>query len=352
MKYINTRSFVNKHVNRLEIRGKRTRLLSRPVHISLEPTLQCNSNCIMCNRNAVRGEEVKRGGFLSWSVVEALQPFLRWSETVLFGGFGEPLLHPEYVPMLRYIKKQGPEVYFFTNGLLLTPEIAKGLLDAGVDQVSVSFGGASPETYKRIRGVDMAGIVKNLKDFNTLRKEHPASKTRVHLNIVAMNSVLKELEEIVSLASELGIEEIALPNLSVQRDDLSHESPWNDLDNARRLLSSAEEQARTHGIRLVPPDLTIKQAMCYQLFKSITVTWDGLVLSCPLERYIVGDVKETTVQGIWNNGAMVELRRKTLDKGMENVCPNCLCWDNRPGAFLKPNPNSREFAEDLRAIDS
>jgi len=348
MNYVNAPSFANKTLNRLEIKSGRSRLLSRPVHIAVEPTLQCNSNCVMCNRNAVRKEEVKKGGFLSWSTLEALSPFLRWAETVLFGGFGEPLLHPEYTAMVRYIKDHGPEVYFFTNGMLLTRPTCEELIDAGVDLISVSFGGASPETFRRIRGVEMGPIVENLKAFRKLREEKGTSKPAIHLNVVAMNSVLAELDEILLLASELGITEVTLPNLGVQRQDLSPESPWNDLENARKLLASAEKTSERYGIRLVPPDLSIRKLTCHQLFKSLTVTWDGRILSCPLERYILGNVTEAPLRKIWNDPAVVDLRKRFLTDGIESTCPNCLCWDNRPEAFLHPHENSRAFAQDLR----
>lgn len=348
MKFVNTRSFVNKSVNLLEIRQGRLRLFSRPVHITIEPTLLCNSNCVMCNRNAIRKEEVKRSGFLDWSVLKRLRPFLRWTERVLFGGFGEPLLHPEYISMLDYIKHQGPEVYFYTNGILLTPETSRDLIDTGIDQISISFGGGHPETYRRIRGVEMRPIVENLKALHAIRSERHLSKPEMTFNLVAMNSIMDEMDEIIRLAATLGVSEISMPNLTVQRPDLAHESPWMDVERSRRILSEAVRKAGQNGIRLIPPDLNESRGSCSALFKSLTVTWDGLILSCPMERFILADVTETPIQDIWNGPAMLHLRRRYLKEGVEHLCPNCFTWDNRPGAFLSPHFNSREFAEDLR----
>jgi MoaA/NifB/PqqE/SkfB family radical SAM enzyme len=348
MKYVNLKSFSNKYLNAAEIRAGRTRLGSRPVHITIEPTLKCNSNCVMCNRNAVRKEEVGRSGFLSWSTLKKLDPFLPWAERVLFGGFGESLLHPEYIPMLRHIKRRGPEVYFYTNGILLTPETSMKLLDAGVDQISISFGGGHPGTYRRVRGVEMAPIVDNLRALRKIRDSRTGDTPKVTFNIVAMNSVLDEMQEILELASNLGVSEVSMPNLTVQKPELEAESPWIDTARSRRILKKAGETAERLGIHLEPPDLTVSRGSCTALFKSMTITWDGLVLSCPMERFIIGNVNHGPVRKIWNGAGMIRLRRKQLAAGIETLCPNCFCWNNRPEAFLNPHYNSREFATDLR----
>ncbi len=349
MKYVHARSFLNKYLNRLEIRAHRTRLLSRPVYLSIEPTLMCNSRCIMCNRNAVRKEEVSHvTGFLSWTTLKSLYPLLVWSERVLFGGFGEPLLHPEYVSMLAYIKSCGPEVYFFTNGILLTPEVSQGLIDAGADQISVSFGGATAETYRRIRGVDMAPIVEHLEVLRALKQKRGIKKPIVTFNVVAMNSVLKELDDLIELAAHLGVSEITMPNLSVQDEQMRSESPWYDLSTARVVLTRASRLAARYGIVFIPPNLTPQRIPCWSLFNSLTVAWDGLVLSCPMERYILGSIPEEDPCAVWNKPSIIALRQKVLRSGIHTVCPNCFCWDNRPEAFLHPHENSRVFAHDLR----
>ena len=89
MYFVNKRSFANKILNRLEMKAKRIRMLSRPVELTLEPTLKCNSNCLMCNRNFSRAETKQAEGFLSWATFRKVQPFFQTAERVLFGGFGK-----------------------------------------------------------------------------------------------------------------------------------------------------------------------------------------------------------------------------------------------------------------------
>jgi len=352
MKYVNARSFLNKRLNILEKKARRTRLLSRPVYLHVEPTLRCNSFCVMCNRSAVRQGEDRDAGFLSWDTLAALRPFLPWAEQVLFGGFGEPLLHPDYVPMLSHLKSLGPEVYFITNGILLTPDKARGLLDAGVDRIHVSFGGATPETYRAVRGVPMEPIVENLRALKRLKEQRGLGRPRVSLNIVAMNRVIPEMEAVVRLAAELGVEEIDMPHLSVQKPQLRAESPWLDPARAAPFLERAAAEARRAGIAFRPPDFTARMTRCTQLFDSLSITWDGRVLSCPMERHILGDLSRESVASVWNRPELARLRARVLAEGLERVCPNCFCWDSRAERYLEPHPNARTFATDIRTTPS
>lgn len=343
---VNKRSFTNKILNRLEIKAKRIRMRSRPVELTLEPTLKCNSNCVMCNRNFSRAETKQIEGFLSWKTFQRAEPFFRYAERVLFGGFGESLLHPDYTAMIRDIKKSGPFVYFFTNGILMTEVTGRKLADAGMDMICISMGGATRETYRKIRGVDAFDtVVDNIRRISEYRKQKNKGKPILSFNVVAMNSLLPELEQLVRLAHEIGVSKISFPNMVVQGPDIEDESIWLKKGVATRLFAEAGRLANSLGILFIPPNLNVCTNHCFDLFNRLTINWDGTVMSCAMERYIVGNLKETTIGQIWNSEGMIKLRKDYYSLGLERLCPNCTCWDNRPGTFLKPSVNSRKYAQ-------
>lgn len=348
MHFVNLLSFYNKILNRSEIKLKRIRLISRPVELTLEPTLKCNSNCIMCNRNFNRKEAKNAEGFLSWDILWKVKPFFKYAERVGFSGFGEPLLHPEYLAMLREIKKAGSFVYFFTNGTLMTEEIGKELVEAGIDMICVSIGGASRDTYKKIRGIDaFKTVVDNIKRISEYKRKIKRKKPLLSFNVVAMNSLLPELEALLDLAHELGVEHIAFPNLVVQGESMNKESIWHNKEKAGKTFKKAGDLARELGITFIAPRLDICKIDCREFFKSLYITWDGKVLSCALERYIIGDLNKSTIASIWNGKGITKLRKDYYKKGLEGTCPNCPCWDNRPETFLSPWINSREYAKKI-----
>lgn len=338
-------SISNMYLNRFEVSRKRTNLISRPLNIALEPTLKCNSNCVMCNRNFSRHEAKNAEFFLSWETFNKIKPFFKYTRSVLFGGFGEALLHPEYVPMLREIKKEGRFVFTYTNAILMTEEIGRGLVDAGMDRICVSIGGATRETYRRIRGVDKHDIVmENLKHIRDYKKKR-AAKPDIFLEVVAMNSVLPELEEVIELGRELGVENISMPNMVAQGEELLKESVWLNVEGAKAAFKKAAERAKKYGINFNPPNLDADcRTNCSSLFDLMVVNWDGTVMSCARERYVIGDLNTSTPGNIWNSKGMRALRKDFFEKGLGHVCPRCSCWDNNPENFLKPSLNSREHA--------
>ncbi len=336
----------NDLLNRIEQRLGRPRLISRPVDLTLEPTLRCNSNCIMCNRNFSRREDKKADGFLSWDVLEKVRPFFRFTRSVEFSGFGEPLLHPEFLPMLREIKKFAGFVYFYTNGILLSEGLGRGLVDAGADLISISIGGATRETYRRIRGVDSFDqVVANIRSISGYKIQKGVGKPILAFNVVIMNSLLPELREMVTLAHAIGVSRIALPNLVAQGEAMIPESVWGNREAALEEFRKTRDFARNLAVEFQAPELRGFSLRCRAFFKRMFITWDGLVLSCPLERFRVGDLREQKIGSIWNGDGLRKLRRRYLRQGPAALCPRCPCWDDRPESYLRPWPNSREFAE-------
>jgi radical SAM protein with 4Fe4S-binding SPASM domain len=339
-------SIPNMVLNMWEIKLKKTRLLSRPVTITLEPTLACNSNCIMCNRNYNRMETKEAEGFLSWDTFNKIKPYFKYARSVLFGGFGEALLHPDYLAMLKEIKKSGTFVFFYTNGIAMKEDIGKKLVDIGMDRICISMGGASRGTYKKIRGTDsFEQVVENIKHIRDYKKKTGRKTPALFFNVVAMNSILHELEGLVELANELGVVNISMPNMVAQGDEMKSESIWLNIEKAKSAFEKAARLANKYNIEFIPPSLNDQEKSdCSALFKVLAVNWDGTVMSCALERFIIGNFKESSPEEIWNSKGMVGLRSELFKNGLEKVCPQCTCWDNNPDNFLNPSLNSREHA--------
>ena len=126
---------------------------SRPVHAQLVVTYECNLACEYCHEFAPgaplvplevlgrRIDALARLGAFTWD---------------LLGG--EPLLHPDLVPLVRRIKATRGGVNFvtvITNAFKLTPELVEGLNAAGLDsmQVSVDTVDPKPGLPKSLRSV-------------------------------------------------------------------------------------------------------------------------------------------------------------------------------------------------------
>ena len=82
-----------------------------------------------------------------------------------FFNYGEAFLHKRAVEMCEYIKTQFPHIYLYTstNGLAFTEEQVRRLVHSGIDEVTFSIDGATPESYVKYRQRgDFAKAIRNL----------------------------------------------------------------------------------------------------------------------------------------------------------------------------------------------
>ena len=125
--------------------------------IYIEVTNSCNLDCSTCVRN-VWSEDT---GMMEYSLfgkiitdteqqLEKYSPDNRTKFTVFFGGWGEPLLHPEIIRMIKEVKVRGWRAELITNGVMLDNRTANDLIGAGLDFIWVSLDGATPESYSDV----------------------------------------------------------------------------------------------------------------------------------------------------------------------------------------------------------
>jgi MoaA/NifB/PqqE/SkfB family radical SAM enzyme len=131
--------------------------------IYVEPTNCCNLSCVTCIRHSW-DESFK---YLEWPVYQALIEGLAHFpdvQTIAFAGFGEPLLHPRFPEMVRLAHANGLRTEMTSNAMLLTSSLAERLIDAGLDQFTVSLDGTSSESLCAIRpGTSLEEIMDNVR---------------------------------------------------------------------------------------------------------------------------------------------------------------------------------------------
>ena len=88
----------------------------------VEPTNKCNLTCRTCIRN-IWDETLGQMSTSTFTrIIKGLNSFPSIS-TVLFGGFGEPLLHPDIVDMVAQAKNANTSPFFTEKDMELTATI-------------------------------------------------------------------------------------------------------------------------------------------------------------------------------------------------------------------------------------
>ncbi|HRS89122.1 MAG TPA: radical SAM protein [Smithellaceae bacterium] len=190
--------------------------------IYIEPTNRCNLNCLICIRNSWN----ETYGEMAWPVYRKLINDLKdfpEAKTIAFAGLGEPLLHPQLPEMISFAHEQGLRTEITSNALLLTPAMARRLIDAGLNQFTVSIDGASEDVYENIRpGSSLEQIVKNVTYLRRLT-EADAKPIRIGVVFVAMRRNIQELPHLKKIARRIKASFILLTNILPYTADLQDE---------------------------------------------------------------------------------------------------------------------------------
>jgi hypothetical protein len=139
-----------------------------PSRLYVECTAACNISCAQaCCAPETGITRTRQAGMLDFElfrrVVDEAGPSLG---RIDFFNYGEAFLHKRAIEMCEYIKARFPHIYLYssTNGLAFTEDSVRRLVHSGIDEVTFSIDGATPESYAlyRQRG-DFAKAIRNLR---------------------------------------------------------------------------------------------------------------------------------------------------------------------------------------------
>jgi heme b synthase len=128
-----------------------------------------------------------------------LDDIASFSKPVIILTGGEPLLRPDIYDIASYGDRRGLRMVLATNATLVTSEIARKMLRAGIQRVSVSIDGLDAGSHDRFRGVpgafrlSMAGI-------EAMKK----AGMEFQINTTVTKGNLRQIEGILNLALQLG----------------------------------------------------------------------------------------------------------------------------------------------------
>jgi uncharacterized protein len=201
------------------------------LNFTILPTLACNFSCDYC----FQGDH-QHGQFMSPETQAATMRYIqsliveerRVFDCTWFGG--EPLLAKETVINMSHqlnnladaVSGHLPGMQIITNGILLNPNTARELSEAGIDSAQVSFDSLVFKSSKKRGVMDTAGepsiILRNI----IAAGEH--LKVRVRINVSAEN--LAEVPQIIAFLSKHGISNVYAERI------FAHESEFGLTNNS------------------------------------------------------------------------------------------------------------------------
>jgi MoaA/NifB/PqqE/SkfB family radical SAM enzyme len=344
--------------------------------IYIEPTNLCNLDCRTCMRHGWdealgRMEPTTFQRILDGIVSLPIRP------EIFFGGFGEPLSHPDILSMVGAAKQVALRVELITNGILLTPEISSGLIRLGLDRLWVSIDGATPESYTDVRlGSELPRVLSNLESLRSLKYEAGSAnprqgmglaRPRLGIAFVAMKRNIQDLPKVIDLGKRLGADTFSFSNVLAHTPEMLEEALYERASagedaitewSPQLIFPKMEINGQTENIlvealkkggslRVAHQDMKLGVNRCPFLEKgSMSIRWDGAVCPClallhdhenllgvrsrKSFAHSMGNANQSGLGEIWRSEEYVSLRERVLsfDFSFCTACNSCNLADS------------------------
>ncbi len=169
----------------------------KPRLIFWEVTKGCNLRCIHCRATAT--ELSSPLDLPTAQGLNLIEQVSKYALPILILSGGEPLFRADIFALARFATDRGLRVALATNGTLVTKEVARQIVDAGVRRVSISLDGAQAATHDAFRGLPGA-FDAALKGFRNLQEL--GMSLQINMTIARHNA--HELPEVLEMAKSIG----------------------------------------------------------------------------------------------------------------------------------------------------
>jgi radical SAM protein with 4Fe4S-binding SPASM domain len=231
---------------------------------------------------------------------------------------GEPLVHPEFLEMIRYVKASRiREVNFLTNALCLDERMSEGLIRAGVDWVTVSFDGIG-EVYEKIR--------------------KPAIYTEA----------IERLKTFQAIKKRLGLEKPVLKVQSIWTAIKDNPKAYDDALSPIADKVSVIANKDYHGDGKIDHD---PGYVCPTVWQRLVVTCNGDVVQCICDAYednVVGNAREQSIREIWHGSGMKRVRDLMVLRDRLQLKPCTKCFEGVRYVKEKVALGDRKVTVDMR----
>ncbi len=125
-----------------------------PIRAAIEVTHRCNNNCVQCYNNLPLKDKEARRKELTYEehcrILDQISALgCLW---LLFTG-GEIFVRKDFLDIYTYAKQKGSLITLFTNGTLITPEIADYLVQYRPFAIELTLYGRTQQTYEQVTGI-------------------------------------------------------------------------------------------------------------------------------------------------------------------------------------------------------
>ena len=281
-----------------------------PLHLDIETTDLCNLKCPMCSRTIMddkkTGEHLTKNKYITKDeYIDIIDQASKYGvKSIKLQYLGEPLMHPDIIFQVAYAKEKGIlDVMLNTNAVLLSKQMSKDLLEAGLDKLFVSYDAVNPKLYAQQRvGTTMGKVIDNIYNFIQLRNKI-SPRTFIRLSMV-----------------------------------MYPDKVWQDQFNAMKVMWDGLVDALGYGIFNERDKFKkfefnkVDGFVCEQIFQRMFLKCNGKVTICCTDEhnaFDIGNWREEKLYDLWNSDKYKSIRENHINNNYDkyDTCRKCFMPD-------------------------
>lgn len=281
--------------------------LDQPLGLYIDSCDVCNFKCDFCFQKYRNIAGCVLDKKLFNKIINDMKEFEQVFKIVHLYNFGEPLINKDIAVFVKALKKNklAEVVQITTNGSLLTEQMSRELVDAGLDGITFSIYGLDDEAYMEFTSTQVSfdRLVDNIRFFYSVR-----GRCKVHVKIVGNYFDEAQKKEFLNLFEDIA-DTYYIDNAA---------NSWPD-------LTTVKDTGDKHIYGILEAGV---ERICPQPFYQMIIHSDGMVSPCCVDydkKVIMGDVRKESLKEIWNGQRYRELRKKLLLGNLDGEirCKNC-----------------------------
>ncbi|MCX7822586.1 MAG: radical SAM protein [Syntrophobacterales bacterium] len=276
-----------------------------PRNIQIQTIAACNAHCIFCPHGKTKNPLPR--GIMDWELYRNIIDEITKYRVFRISPYlmNEPLLDKEIGDRIRYIssRKRFPTyTKINTNASLLNEEMARDLLDSGLDVLTCSVHGIVKEKYEStMLGLKLEEILENIDRFLELKAKLRKKKPELRITMIRTKLIEPDIDKIKEYWEKRNVRVAVRP-----MSNRAHESISSLTINAREFLPFT---------------------WCHRLFEQIYVNVKGQLLLCCNDweqTTILGDLTKQSIYEAWHGKPYMEVRKRFLKGQVKGIlCERC-----------------------------
>jgi len=308
--------------------------LDTPLRVAIDTSSVCNFHCQYCphgSKDAMQNmPQAIMSAELAKKCIDELRLFPNKIKKLSLSNIGEPLLNKDLPEIADYASSNEVAecLCITTNASLLTPQLAKDLIAAGIVHFDISIYGLNTKTYQKFTGVET--------NFEALI-EHIA-----YLNSIKSNA--KVIVKITDAVCKTEEDRLKFSNIfSPICDTICYEHAvpiWYDLD-----VCKDNNDRDVYGRNLSQKEI------CPLPFYTLVVQANGIVTPCSndwKQGLPIGDARKDSLFEIWNGERLRKLAVCMLKNTCSGISPCNRCGSKDFCAMDNIDPFRFELLERLK----